>query len=439
MGNKMKNVLVFPAGTEIGLEIERALRDVIHFRVFGATSLPDHSQYTYERMTDELPMFSDPTFADRLGAILAQHDIDLLFPAHDDLVALLPQLKAEGRLPEKVRVVTSPAQTAALARSKRATYAALSDVIDTPHCFDPGAVSAQDLPLFAKPDRGQGSKGARRIDTLDDAKSIDPDMILSEYLPGDEYTIDCFTDRHANLRFVGGRERSRTSNGISVASHAYSDPEFEVIAQAINAKIQLRGAWFFQLKRRADGTPVLLEIAPRIAGGMGFCRAQGINLPLLALYDQMDLDVDIFANDVALVRDCALAPAYEFSFEFETVYVDLDDTLIFGDRTNAALVGLLYHWRNQGKSLVLLTRHQAAHGRDPRKTLDEHHISAQLFTDVVDVPQGARKSAYITEQKAIFIDDSASERRDVHLVNKIPTFTCNQACEVLSRSKGNFV
>ena len=35
----MKNVLVFPCGSEIGLEINRALSQSKHFKIFGACDL----------------------------------------------------------------------------------------------------------------------------------------------------------------------------------------------------------------------------------------------------------------------------------------------------------------------------------------------------------------------------------------------------------------
>ena len=40
--------------------------------------------------------------------------------------------------------------------------------------------------------------------------------IVCEYLPGEEYTVDCFSDREHGLLFAGARVRRRTRNGISV-------------------------------------------------------------------------------------------------------------------------------------------------------------------------------------------------------------------------------
>lgn len=434
----MPNVLVFPAGSEIGLEIERSLRHIRTLKVFGASSVPDHANYAFEFTTKRLPFFNDANFASELLEVINDCEIDFIFPAHDDLVELLPKLKKDGLIPSHVEIIGSAGQTAWLARSKRATYNKLSSVISTPIEFTPNEVRNDTLPVFAKPDRGQGSKGARKISRLEDIVGIPDSTIITEYLPGEEYTVDCFTDRHGRLRFSGGRLRSRTSNGISVSSIEHRDPEFHKIAMAINGALDFRGMWFFQLKRRSDGTLVLLEIAPRVSGGMGFFRVKGINLPLLALYDRMNLDITIFSNSIDVIRDCALAPKYSINFLFSDVYIDLDDTLIFGSKTNADLIGLLYHWKNRKKTLHLITRHRAVHGRDPRNTLRSHDIAESLFSSIIEIAANQVKSSFIKQIDSIFIDDSSSERLDVHEVCGIPTFTCQQACELFARSKGNF-
>ncbi len=434
----MKNILVFPAGTEIGLEIERSLRDIRHFNVIGATSIPDHSDYVYERMAEPLPMFNEEAFKQELVCLVQRSQIDYIFPAHDDLVALLPTWKEAGVFPNNVEVIGSCGATSQLARSKRLTYEALSAVVSTPKLFDPQHVKEADLPLFVKPDNGQGSRGARKVVRLADLDMIDGECVLCELLPGEEYTVDCFTDKNGRLRYVSARSRARVSNGISVSSRRVVHEEFDRFAAAINRTVSFRGMWFFQVKRNAQSELTLLEIAPRVSGGMGFCRARGVNLPALAVYDRMGLSVEVFENDIDVIRDCALFPAYEVRFDFNHVYVDLDDTLIFSDKTNGLLLGLLYHWRNQGKSIYLVTRHRDVHGIDPVKTLAKHRIARNLFDNIIEVNRGEKKSNFIETSSAIFIDDSASERFEVHRSRKIPTFTCTQACEMFIRGKGNF-
>lgn len=121
----------------------------------------------------------------------------------------------------------------------------------------------------------------------------DPTLLILDYLPGKEYTIDCFTDRHGVLRFVGPhRERARILNGISVNSFPVKDPVFSNMAEVINKNLKLRGVWFFQVKEAKDGELGLMEIAPRVGGTMGLTRNMGVNLPLLTILDAMDTEIN---------------------------------------------------------------------------------------------------------------------------------------------------
>lgn len=433
-----KKILVFPAGSEIGLEIERSFRNIRNFIIYGATSAPDHSEYTYENMVERLPMFDEQAFPAALKGVIEKYNIDYIFPAHDELVSLLPSLAEQGVIPTSAEIIGSSLRTANIARYKSTTYEALGEVVLTPKILDVDHLLPTDFPVFAKPDRGQGSRGAKRIMSEKDLQHITPADIVCEYLPGEEFTVDCFTDRHGVLRYASARQRSRVSNGISVASKLATDEQFHLIATQINSALEFRGMWFYQVKRNACGELTLLEIAPRVAGGMGYSRAQGVNLPLLAVYDRMNHDVQIFSNDLKFTRDSALSASYKVEFEFDHVYVDLDDTLIFGSKTNSDLVGLLYHWKNQGKSIKLITRHRETYGRAPEFALADHLLHERLFDNIIEVGRHELKSDYIRFKRSIFIDDSTSERKDVSERASIPTFTCFQACEMFRRGKGNF-
>ena len=46
-------------------------------------------------------------------------------------------------------------------------------------------------------------------------------VLIFENLPGEEYTVDCFTDRHGDLLFAGPRSRDRVRMGISFASRTW--------------------------------------------------------------------------------------------------------------------------------------------------------------------------------------------------------------------------
>lgn len=414
--NNKKNVLIFPCGSEIGLEINRALANDIHFEMFGASSLPDHGRFVYKNYIEGVPFVNEDNFIEELNKICKKYDIDFIFPAHDSVVLKLSQCQAEI----DATIITSPLETCEIARSKKKTYIALKDVVPTPKVYQI-TDNAINFPVFVKPDVGQGSKGAKKCANLDElniAYKENPDIIISEYLPGNEYTVDCFTNYKGELLFAKGRVRARISNGISVNSKPINNPKFLEIASKINNKLRFQGMWFFQVKENINGELTLLELAPRIAGTMGMYRCLGINFALLALYDAMNIDVQIINNDFDIEIDRALCSTFKHNITFDNIYVDFDDTIICNNKVNTDVIKFLYQAKNEKKNIILITKHD----KDIHKTLSEYCLSEKLFNEVIHLAKAENKADYIKLPKSIFIDDSYSERKNISTKLHIPVF-----------------
>lgn len=414
----MKRVLVFPCGSEIGLEINRSLAHSTHFEMYGASSIDNHGAYVYRNYIGGVPNIDDEDCIEKINAIIDEYDIDFIFPAHDSAVLKFARHADELH----AVVVTSPEATCEICRSKLRTYEVLDGVVPTPVVYNGADSSALEFPLFCKPDVGQGSRGAHKIASRKDydyyVAGVEG-LVLSEFLPGPEYTIDCFTDRNGNLRFCEGRRRARISNGICVNAVPVKNPEFRRLAELINSKMTFRGMWFFQLKERADGELVLMEIAPRIAGTMGLYRGVGVNFALLSLFDAMGYDVDVFCNDYAIENDRALCTRFKTDVVYDTVYMDFDDTVTTRGQINTDVMKFIYQARNEGKRIVLVSRHE----RDLKQTLADYSIAESLFADIIVIrDKSKRKSELITEKSAVFIDDSYAERKDVYERCGIPVF-----------------
>ena len=418
---KIRNVLVFPAATEVGLEINEALRHCKEVQVHGAgVGGSTHGPFAYEHF-HELPSIHDPAWIDRLAQLCVRLGIDYIFPAYDDVIVALARVA--DRLPAVV--LTSPLEVCELTRSKADTYRLLAPHLRVPavHEGAPGA-----FPVFVKPDRGQGSQGARRIDSaqaLQEALRDTPGLLVTELLTGEEYTVDCFSDREQGVLFASARIRNRTRNGIAVNTQSVALPEALALAQRIQSVLPLRGAWFYQVKRATDGQLALLEIAPRIAGSMSTHRVQGVNFPLLTVFEHERLPLKIMVNAGPVELDRALRNRYRHAVAYGALYMDLDDTLLLHGEVNLDAIRLVFQARNQGARTVLITRHAL----DLDATLRQHGLTG-VFDEVIHLRQKEKKSAYIRERDAIFVDDSFAERADVSRVCGIPTFD-NSMIELL--------
>lgn len=412
------NILVLPCGSEIGLEIHASLSFSTHFTLFGGSSVDDHGKFVYKNYIGNLPYVDQPDFIEKVNKVVKEYNIEFIFPAHDDVVLKLAQAKADGTL--KCEVITSPLKTCEIARSKQKTYQALSGIVPIPRIFETiDQVQTSDLPVFLKPDSGQGSRGTHLASSVEDIKfyrAKDPSLLILENLPGKEYTVDCFTNKEGQLLFCEGRHRQRIKGGISVHSKSV-DGRFLEFAEKINQTLSFRGVWFFQVKENAQGEPVLMEIAPRVAGTMGLVRAQGVNLPLLSLFDALGLDVEIFKKAYNTVVDRALHSVYQHDINYNHVYIDFDDLVIFEGKVNPYIIAFIYQCHNNGKKVHLITRHREV----IEDTLKKYRLD-NAFNEIIAIKDHDEKYPYIDQKEAIFIDDSFAERKKVHEKRGIPTF-----------------
>lgn len=422
---KSRNVLIFPAGTEIGLEILNALQHCKETKVFGAgQDLSTHGKFAFPEY-HTLPSIHESNWAGELISLCKKLNIDYIFPAYDDVIIALSRVC--NIIP--ATIISSSAEICELTRSKSATYERLRKIIRVPQLYE-SQDNNLNYPLFVKPDRGQGSVSIRKVfnySELASAITDTPNAIICEFLPGDEYTVDCFSDRDNGLLYAGVRIRNRLRNGIAVNTAVVELPEARKIADAINRELKLRGAWFFQLKRASSNELTLLEIAPRISGSMAMNRVLGVNFPLLSIFEHERLRIDIHPNITHVEMDRALSNRYIHNIQFGVMYVDLDDTLILNGLINIRIIKLIYQCINKQILVKLLTKHQG----DLEKILKKFRLNG-LFDKIIHVKSNEKKSDFIHEQDAILVDDSFSERMEVSARCNIPTFDCSMI-EILTQ------
>ena len=226
----MKNVMVFSCGSIPGIDINFALRGNDEYKIYGASSYDDHGIYVYENYIGNVPFIFEPDFIPRFNAILEQYHIDFVIPLHEDMILFFQQHINEIH----AVVVSSCYETAVLCRYKSKTYEALKQFDFVPQTYQ--AKDVVEFPVFVKKDDDQGARHAYKVDNAGDLMlyAAQEKMIICEYLPGEEVTVDCFTDRHGKLRFVNPRAADRILAGIDVhARRLMNSAEIEEIAEKI--------------------------------------------------------------------------------------------------------------------------------------------------------------------------------------------------------------
>lgn len=406
-------VLVFPAGEINSVELHDALSTCVNIELFGASSVERHGSYIFKNYIANAPLISEPDFFDKFNKILNGNKIDVIFPTHDTVAEFFAQNS------EKLNsvVVCSDKKTAEICRDKKATFEIFKNEDFCPKIYS----TVEELPVFIKPRKGQGSVGVKLLKTESDIPTNmnTNEYVISEYLPGEEYTVDCITDKNGVLKAVLPRSRKRLLAGVCVAGqNGALTQEIKNIADKINDKLKFRGLWFFQIKKDSKGKFKLLEISVRCAGSMCLSRAMGVNLPLLSIYTAMGQEIEVFKNPYNLKMDRTLISRYKMDYEYSKVYFDFDDTLIIDNKVHLPAIAFLYQCKNKNKKIVLLTKHEY----DLDKTLSNFSICKELFDEIIILQSHEEKSTRIKPENAIFIDNSFKERKKVHEIFKIPVF-----------------
>lgn len=412
-----KRILIFPAGTEIAFEILNALKYSKFVEIYGGTSAADHAEFVYKNLIEGFPFVDEPEFLEYLNYTIDKYQIDCVYPAHDSVSVFFSNHANEIH----AQVIIADEFTTNICRSKKKTYQYLSEFEFVPETYK-ALDSISDYPVFVKPTVGQGSSGAKIIRSraeLQNAIAEDDNLVICEYLPGMEYTVDCFTDKDGQLLVSMVRDRERIRNGIAVRSKIIPlTDEVQKIADTINKKFTFKGAWFFQIKKNQEGAYKLLEISPRIPGTMGLSRNLGINFPLLTLFVFWGYDVSIIENQYDIMLDRAFYSAYLIDLEYKDIYLDFDDTLTLDEKVNPDVMRFVYQAVNKGKNIHLLSRHSTNLLTD----LNKLHIDRGLFCEIRVISKEDEKYNYIHEKNAIFIDDSFAERKKVKDKLNVPVF-----------------
>jgi len=416
--DKKINVLIFPAGEQNSLELHDALSGIVNLTVFGASSIERHGEFVFENYINSLPMINHSNFISVFNEIIRKNKIDIIFPTHDDVITFF----AEKKELINAFVIMGDGKTVDICRHKKLISKTFSDCDFNPITYESNDNIA-DYPVFIKPDVGQGSVGAKKIENSREIKAIDFNTYLvSEYLPGKELTIDCITDKNGNLKYVSPRSRERILAGICVRGRNESlTNEIQEIAEIINERLSFLGAWNFQIKKDKLGKYKLLELSSKIATSSCLTRALGVNLPLLSVYTVLGYDIDILKPKYNILMERALISRYKIDYEYDTVYFDFDDTIIINKKVNLTAIQFLYQCKNKHKQIILLTKHE----NDLKKNMKDYCIDENLFDEIIHIDINACKENYINHLKSIFIDNSYKEREKVYNNLNIPVFDVN--------------
>lgn len=180
-----------------------------------------------------------------------------------------------------------------------------------------------DKPVCIKQTQGNGSRGIRFIDksksrydlflnekpnsmyisyeemelTLKERDSI-PKLLVMEYLPGQEYSVDLLVERGRTI-FSVGRYNSKVISSIPVECTLEYRKDVIDMSEAISSAMRLTGNIGLDFRYDVDNKPQIMEINPRLTATIVTPAAAGVNMPYLGIkqllgepFEVHDIDYD---------------------------------------------------------------------------------------------------------------------------------------------------
>lgn len=271
-----------------------------------------------------IPTADKPDFTDKVLSICRKKNIHVLMPlVTKELIPLSQRIK-EFELAGTKLLVSSTASLE-IANNKSRLYEFLQwrglkipdfRVVENVEQFQ-NAVAELGHPskqVCFKPSVSNGSRGFRIITEqfneadilfnqkpsnvfirLNDALRVlssahFPELLVSQYLPGDEYSVDCLCNQ-GNALLVLPRLRKKMVNGISVKGEFVREDKIIDYCTRIIKELQLHGNIGIQVKANDEGEFLVLEINPRVQGTISASLGAGVNLPLLAVKQELGLPI----------------------------------------------------------------------------------------------------------------------------------------------------
>ncbi|MEE9604338.1 MAG: ATP-grasp domain-containing protein [Candidatus Scalindua sp.] len=118
-----------------------------------------------------------------------------------------------------------------------------------------------------------------------------PEMLVTEYLPGDEYTVDVF--RNSNGTVAIPRKRKDIRSGISFDTEIELRDDIIKYSVSLAESLNLKYCFGFQFKMDQANVPKILESNPRVQGTMVASTYAGFNMIYYSVKEVLGYNIEI--------------------------------------------------------------------------------------------------------------------------------------------------
>ena len=305
--NFKENILVPGAGGFAAINVIKSLRKTnFNGKIVTTDSNPLSAGFYLADHYYVLPRIDDVNFMNKANEIIVKEKIDLIFPTSG--FDIIPYSKHKIKLEKNgTTCFFSDYETIELCNNKYNFYVKIKGKFPIPN-FTLSYDEVNEYPVFVKPVKGKGSRNIYLCNSkgeLDYILNKYSDMLLCEYLPGKEYTIDVLSDMNGVPICAIPRERIETKDGISFKGKVEKNNQMQEICMSLAGYIGIKGPSCMQMKQDKNGEFKFVEVNPRMGGGTIMATLAGVNIPnlILKLYNGIKIEpADTDFNEIIVLR-----------------------------------------------------------------------------------------------------------------------------------------
>ncbi len=229
--------------------------------------------------------WKDVDIYEHLNETIKNHQIHIIIPFLDPATVTASVLKEQN---SAIFIPVSDEKTCEIFFDKaKANQWFLEHKFPVPH------QNSSQFPLIAKPVKGSASQGILKIESkaelIDFANKNEVEKyLIQQFIDGDEFTVDCYVDIYGEIMSVVPRKRLETIGGEVSKSITQKEELMIEIAENILQKANFRGPITIQFLKDAQQC-YIMEINPRLGGGVITSIEAGADIPLMILKDFLQI------------------------------------------------------------------------------------------------------------------------------------------------------
>ena len=262
-----------------------------------------------------LPSIDNNNYKEELLKICLVNNVKAVVSLNDKELPILAELKNDFN-ERGIKLIVSNPKVIDICFDKYKTYIFLKeDKLPYPKTFislDEALreIKAKTLefPLLIKPRKGSASLGIKKvfdIKELRDSFNVYDNLIIQEFLQGDEYGVDVFSNSNLKPVSVFIKRKIKMRAGETDKAITVCDNKMIEFINNLVKKLGLYGPGDIDLFKRGNEY-IVMEINPRFGGGYPMSHAVGAEFPekIIKLVNGEPLEPDLirYPNNVVMMK-----------------------------------------------------------------------------------------------------------------------------------------